>query len=434
MNESDFLFDKEHIWHPYTSLIAPLPCIGVVAANGVELTLHDGTKLIDGMSSWWSTIHGYNHPRLNQAAKDQIDNMSHVMFGGITHPSAISLCRRLVDMTTPKLDRVFLSDSGSVAVEVALKMAIQYWVAKEQSNKSKMLTIEHGYHGDTFAAMSVCDPVNGMHDLFNNVLTKQLFAKAPQVGFDEIWNDDDIAPLSALFEAHHHHAAAIILEPIVQGAGGMRMYHPNYLKAVRQLCDKYDVLLICDEIATGFGRTGKMFAYEHANITPDILCVGKALTGGYMSLAATMTSQVIGETICKTKAGVFMHGPTFMGNPLACAVANESLAMLQENNWQAQVLSIEVQLKELFKKFCVLENVANTRVLGAIGVIELIKPVDMESIQAAFVKQGIWVRPFGKLVYIMPQYIITPSQLTTLCNGIYNVVANLSQKQDAPLI
>ncbi len=425
MNESDFLFDKEHIWHPYTSLISPLPCIGVIEAHGVELTLHDGRKLIDGMSSWWSTIHGYNHPRLNQAAKDQINNMSHVMFGGITHPSAIALCRRLVEMTAPSLDRVFISDSGSVAVEVALKMAIQYWVAKDKPEKSKMLTIEHGYHGDTFAAMSVCDPINGMHELFNEVLNQQLFATAPQIGFYDEWNENDILPIKAVFEAHHQHAAAIILEPIVQGAGGMRMYHPNYLKAVRELCNEFDVLLICDEIATGFGRTGKLFAYEHAQIEPDILCVGKALTGGYMSLAATMTSKTIGETICKTKAGVFMHGPTFMGNPLACAVANESLAILQEGHWKDQVGSIEQQLKNQFSKFEILDQVAEVRVLGAIGVIELKTSVDMESIQAAFVLQGIWVRPFGKLVYIMPQYIITDDELTTLCDGIYQVISNL---------
>jgi len=425
MNESDFLFDKEHIWHPYTSLISPLPCIGVVEAHGVELTLHDGRKLIDGMSSWWSTIHGYNHPRLNQAAKDQIDNMAHVMFGGITHPSAVALCRRLVDMTAPSLDRVFISDSGSVAVEVSLKMAIQYWVAKDKPQKSKMLTIEHGYHGDTFAAMSVCDPVNGMHELFNEVLNQQLFATAPQIGFYEQWNENDVLPLRALFETHHQHAAAIILEPIVQGAGGMRMYHPNYLKAVRKLCDEFDVLLICDEIATGFGRTGKLFAYEHAQITPDILCVGKSLTGGYMSLAATITSKEIGETICKTKAGVFMHGPTFMGNPLACAVANESLAILQENKWQDQVFFIQQQLTESFSQFERLEQVAEVRVLGAIGVIELKGPVDMESIQTAFVEQGIWVRPFGKLIYIMPQYIISVNELTRLCDAIFHVVSNL---------
>lgn len=429
MNESDFLFDKEHIWHPYTSLISPLPCIGVVEAHGVELTLHDGRKLIDGMSSWWSTIHGYNHQRLNQAAKDQIDNMAHVMFGGITHPSAVAMCRRLVDMTAPSLDRVFISDSGSVAVEVALKMAIQYWVAKGKPEKSKMLTIEHGYHGDTFAAMSVCDPVNGMHELFNEVINQQLFATAPQIGFHEQWDENDILPLKSLFETHHQHAAAIILEPIVQGAGGMRMYHPNYLKAVRELCNEFDVLLICDEIATGFGRTGKLFAYEHAKIEPDILCVGKALTGGYMSLAATITSKAIGETICKTKAGVFMHGPTFMGNPLACAVANENLAMLQENKWHEQVSLIEKELKLHFDKFNKLKQVEDIRVLGAIGVIELKKAVDMESIQAAFVAQGIWVRPFGKLIYIMPQYIISQQNLATLCDGIYRVISTLDEEE-----
>ena len=425
MSPEDLAFDKEHIWHPYTSLIAPQSCVGVVSANGVKLTLADGQQIIDGMSSWWSTIHGYNHPRLNQAAKDQIDAMSHVMFGGITHPSAVSLCRRLVDMTAPSLDRVFLSDSGSVAVEVALKMAIQYWVAQGKPEKSRMLTIEHGYHGDTFAAMSVCDPVNGMHELFNGVLSQQLFAKAPQTGFDQPWQADDISSLEQLFKAHHQEAAAIILEPIVQGAGGMRMYHPNYLKAVRQLCDEYDVLLICDEIATGFGRTGKLFAYEHADICPDILCVGKALTGGYMSLAATITSQAIGEMVCKTAAGVFMHGPTFMGNPLACAVATQSLAMLQEGDWQHQVTNIESQLKQQFARFEQLEQVADVRVLGAIGVIELHNAVDMTSITQAFVEQGVWLRPFGKLVYIMPQYIISEQELSTLTNGMYHVISRL---------
>ncbi len=425
MTPSDIEFDKQHIWHPYTSLISPLPCIGVVGAQGVKLTLDDGRQIIDGMSSWWSTIHGYNNPRLNQAAKDQIDKMSHVMFGGITHPSAVALCRRLVEMTAKPLNRVFLSDSGSVAVEVALKMAIQYWVAKGKPQKSRMLTIENGYHGDTFAAMSVCDPVNGMHELFNNVLTQQLFAKAPQVAFGEAWNEDDIKPLEALFEHHHQHAAAIILEPIVQGAGGMRMYHPNYLKAVRRLCDKYDVLLICDEIATGFGRTGKLFAYEHSDIVPDILCLGKALTGGYMSLAATITSQAIGEMVCKTDAGVFMHGPTFMGNPLACAVASESLAILQQGDWQQQVSNIEAQLKAQFAPFEQLDVVADVRVLGAIGVIELHNPVDMESITNAFVENGVWIRPFGKLVYIMPQYIMSERELKSLTSAIYNVVSQL---------
>jgi len=425
MTPSDLAFDKQHIWHPYTSLISPLPCIPVVSAQGVEITLSDGRKLIDGMSSWWSTIHGYNHPRLNKAAKDQIDSMAHVMFGGITHPSAVAMCRKLIAMTADPLDRVFISDSGSVAVEVALKMAIQYWVAKGKPDKKRMLTIEHGYHGDTFAAMSVCDPVNGMHELFNGVISQQLFAKAPQVGFYQPWDDADVAPLEQLFADHHHHAAAMILEPIVQGAGGMRMYHPNYLKAVRKLCDKYDVLLICDEIATGFGRTGKLFAYEHSDIVPDILCLGKALTGGYMSLAATITTQAIGEMVCKTEAGVFMHGPTFMGNPLACAVAAESLSILEQGDWQPQVMAIEAQLTHELLPFKALDNVKDVRVLGAIGVIELHQPVDMESITAAFIEQGIWVRPFGKLVYIMPQYIISEQQLTRLTTGIFKVINSL---------
>ena len=425
MNSADLNFDQEHIWHPYTSMISPLPCIGVVSANGIKLTLHDGRELIDGMSSWWSTIHGYNNQRLNNAAKDQIDKMSHVMFGGITHPSAVALSRRLIDMTAPALDRVFISDSGSVAVEVAMKMALQYWVAKGQMQKTKMLTVEHGYHGDTFAAMSVCDPINGMHELFTDVLNKQLFAKAPQIGFNQTWSNDDIEPLEQLFVEHHQDAAAMIIEPIVQGAGGMRIYHPNYLTAVRQLCDKYDVLLICDEIATGFGRTGKLFAYEHSDIVPDILCLGKALTGGYMSLAATLTTKDIAQEICRTKAGVFMHGPTFMGNPLACAVANESLAILQEGHWQLQVANIERQLKQEFDAFNALSCVQEVRVLGAIGVIELKQAVDMASIQQAFVAQGVWVRPFGKLVYIMPPYIITSDELSELTNAIYQVVSSL---------
>ena len=423
MNNSDLQFDKEHIWHPYTSLIEPLPCYGVVSADGVKLTLNDGQQLIDGMSSWWSTIHGYNNKRLNQAAKAQIDRMSHVMFGGITHPSAVALCRQLVAMTAQPLDRVFLSDSGSVAVEVAIKMALQYWVAKEQPHKCRLLTVEHGYHGDTFAAMSVCDPVNGMHDLSSGVLTKQLFAPAPQSRFGGQWHSDDTDKLSKLFAKHHHQLAAMIIEPIVQGAGGMRIYHPNYLKAVRQLCDQYDVLLICDEIATGFGRTGKLFGYEHADIVPDILCLGKALTGGYMTLAATMTSAAIGEEICRTKAGVFMHGPTFMGNPLACAVANESLAILNENNWQQQVATIEQQLTAQLTQCLGLTTVKDVRILGAIGVVELINAVDMAQIQQQFVDLGVWIRPFGKLVYVMPPYIISESELTQLTTAIYQVLS-----------
>ncbi|NRA82825.1 MAG: adenosylmethionine--8-amino-7-oxononanoate transaminase [Gammaproteobacteria bacterium] len=427
MNQSDLQFDKEHIWHPYTSLIEPLPCYPVVSAQGVRLTLSDGKQLIDGMSSWWSTIHGYNNQRLNQAAKDQIDKMSHVMFGGITHPSAVALCRQLVDMTAQPLDRVFLADSGSVAVEVAIKMALQYWVAKGQKQKCRLLTVEHGYHGDTFAAMSVCDPVNGMHELFNNVLTKQLFAPAPQSRYDGEWDNNDLIELTALFEEHHHQVAAMIIEPIVQGAGGMRIYHPRYLTAVRQLCDKYDVLLICDEIATGFGRTGKLFGYQHANIVPDILCLGKAITGGYMTLAATITSQAIGEEICRTKAGVFMHGPTFMANPLACAVATESLKIIGENNWQQQVSAIESQLKRQLTPCLELPQVHDVRVLGAIGVVELKEAVDMAAIQQHFVELGVWIRPFGKLIYLMPPYIISSEDLSQLTAAIFSVISNKSE-------
>ena len=427
MNQSDLQFDKEHIWHPYTSLIEPLPCYPVVSAQGVRLTLSDGRQLIDGMSSWWSTIHGYNNQRLNQAAKDQIDKMSHVMFGGITHPSAVALCRQLVDMTAQRLDRVFLADSGSVAVEVAIKMALQYWVAKGEKQKCRLLTVEHGYHGDTFAAMSVCDPVNGMHELFNNVLTKQLFAPAPQSRYDGEWDNNDLIELTALFEEHHHQVAAMIIEPIVQGAGGMRIYHPRYLTAVRQLCDKYDVLLICDEIATGFGRTGKLFGYQHANIVPDILCLGKAITGGYMTLAATITSQAIGEEICRTKAGVFMHGPTFMANPLACAVATESMKIIGENNWQQQVSAIESQLKRQLTPCIELPQVQDVRVLGAIGVVELKEAVDMAAIQQQFVELGVWIRPFGKLIYLMPPYIISSEDLSQLTAAIFSVISNKSE-------
>lgn len=425
ITKADLQFDRDHIWHPYTSLLDPLPCYPVVSAQGVELTLNDGRQLIDGMSSWWAAIHGYNNARLNQAAKDQIDQMSHVMFGGITHPSAIALCRQLVAMTAPSLDRVFLADSGSVAVEVAIKMALQYWVAKGQQSKYRLLTVENGYHGDTFAAMSVCDPVNGMHELFSGVLTKQLFAAAPQSRFDGPWLESDLDSLIELFEAHHHTIAAMIIEPIVQGAGGMRIYHPNYLKAVRRLCDQYDVLLICDEIATGFGRTGKLFGYEHADITPDILCLGKAITGGYMTLAATLTSQAIGEEICRTKAGVFMHGPTFMANPLACAVAAESLTIINENNWQHQVAAIEQQLTSELAACLTLPSVVDVRVLGAIGVVELNCAVDMVAIQQYFVEQGVWIRPFGKLIYLMPPYIISQAQLSQLTRAVYGAITEL---------
>ncbi|WP_318432207.1 adenosylmethionine--8-amino-7-oxononanoate transaminase [Photobacterium leiognathi] len=421
-NNIDIEFDKEHVWHPYTSTVTPLPCYPVTSAQGVYLTLEDGTKLIDGMSSWWSTIHGYNHPILTEAAKAQLDKMSHVMFGGITHQPAVELCRKLVNITPAPLEKVFLADSGSVAVEVALKMALQYWHAKNEP-RSKFLTVSHGYHGDTFAAMSVTDPANSMHRIYKGFLPEHIFAKSPECGFWDEWNENDINDFAEKLEQHHLDIAAVIIEPIVQGAGGMRLYHPMYLKRIRQLCDQYNILLIADEIAVGFGRTGKLFACEHADISPDIICLGKALTSGYMTLSATITTKHVADTVCSGEAQCFMHGPTFMGNPLACAVANASLDILAENKWQQQVASIEQQLAQELPPISELEKVKSVRWLGAIGVVELHQAVDMETIQAAFVDQGVWIRPFGKLVYIMPPFIIEPAQLTQLTTAIKRVLS-----------
>ncbi|ELA8129032.1 adenosylmethionine--8-amino-7-oxononanoate transaminase [Vibrio parahaemolyticus] len=413
----DLAFDRHHIWHPYTSTLTPLTCYPVASANGVHIKLEDGTELVDGMSSWWSTIHGYNHPHLNQAAHQQIDQVSHVMFGGITHQPAISLCKKLLSLAPNNLEHVFLADSGSVAVEVSLKMALQYWHAKGE-RRPKFLTLRHGYHGDTFAAMSVTDPDNSMHSLYKGFLPKHIFAQSPTCGYWDEWKPEDLADFEDKIDSHHQELAAVILEPIVQGAGGMRIYHPEFLKGVRRLCDKYDLLLIADEIATGFGRTGKLFACEHADVQPDILCVGKALTGGYMTLSATLASKHVADTVCGGDAGCFMHGPTFMGNPLACAVATASLELIEQGDWQQQTQQIEMLFSELLPKLEEYDLVKNTRWLGAIGVVETHRPVNMETIQALFVEHGVWIRPFGNLIYMMPPFISKPEDIEKLINAI----------------
>ncbi|MGR5501843.1 adenosylmethionine--8-amino-7-oxononanoate transaminase [Vibrio sp. DNB22_10_4] len=419
----DLDFDKKHIWHPYTSTLNPLSCYPVVSAKGVHLTLEDGTELVDGMSSWWSTIHGYNHPKLNAALQSQSEQMSHVMFGGITHQPAIDVSKKLLQLAPDNMEHIFLADSGSVAVEVSLKMALQYWHARGE-RRPKFLTLSHGYHGDTFAAMSVTDPNNSMHSLYKGFLPEHIFADSPEIGFWDEWNEADIRDFKCKMDTHHSEVAAVILEPIVQGAGGMRLYHPTFLKRVRELCDQYGVLLILDEIATGFGRTGKLFASEHANIQPDIMCVGKALTGGYMTLSATLTSKHVADTVCGGEAGCFMHGPTFMGNPLACAVASASLDIVASNEWQSQVSSIESLFAELLPTLTRYSNVKGVRWLGAIGVVETQQAVNMEVIQKHFVEQGVWIRPFGKLIYMMPPYISQPEHIERLVAAIETALEN----------
>lgn len=416
----DVSFDRQHIWHPYTSLQNPLPTYPVVRSQGACLYLEDGRELVDGMASWWSAIHGYNHPVLIEAAKKQLEKMPHVMFGGITHEPAVEMCRKLVEITPDGLDKVFISDSGSISVEVALKMALQFWYAQGKP-RHQFLTVRGGYHGDTFAAMSVCDPDGGMHRMWRGFLPEHLFGEAPPLGFERANQSTDLASLRQLLEQHHLDLAAIILEPIVQGAGGMRIYSPAYLEALNKLAREYDLLLIFDEIATNFGRTGRLFATEYLSFSPDILCLGKALTGGTMTGAATLCSQRVADGIAADGSGTLMHGPTFMANPLMCAVALASINLLLGGPWSERVAAIENQLKAELEPARQLASVADVRVLGAIGVIETHQVGDMAQLQAAFVERGVWVRPFGRLIYIMPPYIIESEQLSRVTTAMYEV-------------
>ncbi len=419
-------FEQSHVWHPYAAMPAATPPFAVSSASGVHLKLEDGRELIDGMSSWWAAIHGYNHPALNSAIQSQLKQMSHVMFGGLTHKPAAELAALLVELAPEPLDQVFFADSGSVAVEVAIKMALQYWQAKGATKKQRLLTVRGGYHGDTFGAMAVCDPDTGMHHLFSQALSKHYFAPAPSCLFSAKWDDECIAEFRTLLQANHRQIAAVILEPIVQGAGGMRFYSPEYLRQVRALCDEYGLLLIFDEIATGFGRTGKLFAAEYAHVSPDIMCVGKALTGGYMTLAATLATREISGQISHN-GSAFMHGPTFMANPLACAVAIASIKLLLDSPWQSRVAEIESQFQQGLEGCRGLLGVSDVRALGAIGVIEFDEPLDMAWIQPLLVEKGVWLRPFGRLLYAMPPFIIGNQDLKKIITVMAEITQLVSQ-------
>lgn len=422
MNTEEILaYDREHVWHPYASMRNPIKVWQVESARGIMLSLAGGEEVIDGMSSWWAVAHGYNNEHINEALKRQIAKMSHVMFGGLTHEGAVLLAKRLIEISPRRMQKIFFSDSGSVSVEVAMKMALQYWHSKGVKNKTKFATARGGYHGDTWNAMSVCDPVGGMHSIFSGRLPINFFAPKPNPAFGEPWNEDSIGGMREILRDNRNEIAAVIIEPIVQGAGGMRFYHPQYLKELRALCDELGILLILDEIATGFYRSGRLFACEYAGVEPDIMCVGKALTGGYMSFAATLASDDVADTISNGGVGLFMHGPTFMANPLACAAANASLDLVLQPQTPLNVLRIEKKLKDGLAAARDIKGVADARALGAIGVLEMEKPIDMAKAQELLIERGVWLRPFGRLLYTMPPYISTDSQLERITSAMVEV-------------
>lgn len=415
-------FDQQHLWHPYASLPPTYPNIVIDHAEGIYIVTKDGTRLIDGMSSWWASVHGYNHPKLNAAMIAQLGKMAHVMFGGLSHQPAIDLGKKLLSIVPDGLDAIFYADSGSIAVEVALKMALQYQIAAGCPNKNQFASTHSGYYGDTWHAMSVCDPVGGMHSLYGKQLPLQHFVPAPPLGFERELAQNERDELTTFFAKHSAQLAGFIIEPIIQGAGGMRFYSPEYLQLLRQLCDEHDVLLIADEIATGFGRSGKLFACEHAGISPDIMTIGKALTGGYMTFAATLCTREVAETISQSEYPALMHGPTFMGNPLACAVACASIDLILSYDIESRTANMQTIMDEQLATAANLNGVADVRCLGAVAVIELDEAVDMPVFQSLLIDNGIWVRPFGKLVYIMPPYVISDDELVTLCQALLTVV------------